>query len=1274
MHADKAIGRPLVRCALVVLGGLTSTLHLPAQESSASRDSMSRVRAEVLRGRITNDSARALVGALVRVTRGPDRFTRETRSDSAGRWTLTFDAGTGDYLVSVSATGWRTVRRRVQRQSDEGTLVADFELGADFAQLAEMRVIAPRPVRASNQVIPVFPEPGASERWAEDATARLLPPTAVGDLALLATTVPGLTVTSAGVAALGADPGSSLTTLNGLALGTTTLPRAARLDVRVSTTTFDPTRGGFAGANMDIRLGRGGGTSGSGRTLFLTLDPAALQATDALGRAAGAPRGTLRASLGQRGELLPHVVGYSAALDLTRSTGDAPSLSSVDPQLLRAAGVSPDSVAQLDVLTRAIGVPLAADGAPVTRQRNALTWLARVDDLRDSLDVRALTTYASLSRESAFALLPITAASTAGRRDDRTVGSQLLVQHYFGPGRRILNESRLGASGSWTTVRPTLALPGATVFVGATDDGGASVGGVTELAFGGGAALPRERRTWTLEAANEMFANAGGTRHRVKALAWARTDGLRDAATPDALGTFAFPTLADVAAGTPVLFKRTLRQPSRDAATWNGALALAHRWTPTRRVEVLYGARLEGSGALEAAARNPALESALGVRSGVAPTRLRLSPRVGFTWTYDRASDGRTIGVPKDFGGFYRVATGTLRGGIGEFRDLVRPDLLAIARAATGLAGSTERLECVGAATPAPDWRAFALDPSNIPTACADGSNSILGERTPAVMLLSPDWDVPRSWRASLEWSTGIGAWVARLSGLVSLDLSLPGIIDANFAGIERGVLGEEGGRPLFIPSAAIDVGSGAVSAAAARRTASYGRVDVLTSDLRGRSAQLTLSLAPDFLRDAVLPRPFYASGSWTLQWTRRQFRGFDGAGFGDPQATEWAPGPGDARHVVLAQAGIRTRRMGTMSLFTRAQSGLPFTPIVDGDVDGDGRGGDRAFVPDPARASDPVIASQLRALLDDGAPLARRCVQRWAGRVPGRNSCRGPWTVTLNAVWRTPALRLPGILGQRLQPALYAENVLGGLDRLVNGNALRGWGQPTALDPVLLVRRGFDATPGRERFRYAINSRFGDARAATVLARLPFRLTLDVSLDLGTASDEQRLRRALRPPRPRGGPPARAPALPTAETLANAYLQNTSNLFAEVLAASDSLLLTPPQLTALRRGDSVFTARVLALYRPLGTFLAGLPSGASERPADRRAALDSIATIEREYWPLFWTQPSEVVAILTPVQQRLLPWLAPLVDVPSARRGEARWFSGYAVQMLRERRPPGGS
>ncbi|HWJ38486.1 MAG TPA: hypothetical protein VNR86_06975, partial [Sphingomicrobium sp.] len=76
------------------------------------------------------------------------------------------------------------------------------------------------------------------------------------------------------------------------------------------------------------------------------------------------------------------------------------------------------------------------------------------------------------------------------------------------------------------------------------------------------------------------------------------------------------------------------------------------------------------------------------------------------------------------------------------------------------------------------------------------------------------------------------------------------------------------------------------------------------------------------------------------------------------------APNASDARHVVVLSGGFATNHIGTLTMFARFQSGLPFTPLVSGDVNGDGRGGDRAFIPNPATTTDAVLAGGITSLL----------------------------------------------------------------------------------------------------------------------------------------------------------------------------------------------------------------------------------------------------------------------------------------------------------------------
>ncbi|MFI5256767.1 MAG: carboxypeptidase-like regulatory domain-containing protein [Gemmatimonadales bacterium] len=1196
---------------------------------------------ETIRGRVTDDSSHALV-ATVMVTRGPDRLTEKTQTDSAGNYTVRFEQGTGDYLVYVAAPGFKAARRRVQRQESEHEFVANFVLARDLTLLDAVKVTAVKPVRASNAVRPQQLEPGSSEKW-NDGVYGAVSPTEAGDLNAIAGSMSNVTMGPNGPSILGSGAESNLNTLNGMGLPGGSIPRAARTETRVTGATFDPTRGGFAGANIDVRLGPGNRFYQE-RSGFLTLDPPSLQFTDPAGRSLGARSGGVRGSAGADGELIRDALTYNVALDVARSASDPVTLLEMDANALASAGVSPDSVARLIALATPLGLPLSGQRVPADRQHDAVSWLGRFDDTRDTLSTRALTTFFGVTRDGALGFGPLAAPSASGERRERTYGGQLTLGTYVGVGRRILTETRLAASGVSTDVAPYRALPGASVIVRSDATGQSpDVGDVT---LGGGVYLPVSDRRWTAEGANETLWNAVGTRHRFKASLWGRLDGLRQEGIANELGSFSFNSIADLAAGNAASFSRTLTQPPRDGTVWNAAAALAHLYAPTRFFSILYGARLEADGFASAPARNPALDQALGVRSGAAPARLHLSPRFGFSYTYNRDRDNGSGTNQTNVGRFYRTTTGVIRGGIGEFRDLLRPGLLADASASTGLPGGTSVLSCVGSAVPAVDWTSFASDPSTIPTQCLDGSGP-LAERAPSVTLIDPKYDVPHSWRASLDWNTSVRSLLFRVAGLASYDLAQPGTLDANFAGVQRFTLAGEENRPVFVSADAIDPGSGALSPAEARRSSDFGRVATRVSDLRGYGGQLTFGISPDVFKFRGRGS-FYASLNYTLQSSRREFRGFDGAAFGDPREVEWAPGYNDARHVIVLSGGFSTPAVGAVTLFARAQSGLPFTPIIQGDVNGDGQGGDRAFVPNPATEPDPALADQMRSLLAGGSSTARACLEQYLGTVAARNGCRGPWTESLNIQWRPP---MPGRWNGRVRPSVYLQNVLGGVDQLVHGgNSLRGWGSPASPDPVLLVPRAFDA--GTQSFRYDVNPRFADTRPGRSLILNPFRIVVDFSFNLSTDFDLQELRRAVEPVRAAAGGWQRR----SADSLAAFYLSRTSDLHKLLLEQTDSLFLSRTQVAALRRADSVFSARVRELYVPLGEFLARGQGGAGT------AELDSVQATQKAYWKIFWQQPEIADSIVTPSQKELVPMFKSIVAIPQQDREHSQWQFGHPV------------
>lgn len=1196
---------------------------------------------EVIKGSIVDDSSHAIAGATIMVTRGPDRLTQQTTSDANGDYRTRFEQGTGDYLVYVTATGFKAARRRVQREGGGPELVANFSLTVDVTTLEAVKVSATRPARATNPITPTQLEPGSSEKW-NDGVNGAVAPTVAGDLNALAGTMSNVTLGPSGASILGSGAESNLNTLNGMGLNASSIPRAARTETRVTGATFDPTRGGFAGANVDVRLGPGS-RNFQRRNGFITLDPQAWQFSDAIGRALGAPSGGIRASVGADGELIRRALTYNIAMDVAKSSSDPATLLSANADALRIAGVSPDSVARLIAVSTPLGLPIATSGAPEARQHSGVSWLGRLDDTRDTMKTRALTSYVGFTRDGALGFGPLAAPSSAGERRERTLGAQLTLGSYVGAGKRTLTETRVAASGVRTEAEPYRDVPGANVLVRSSLSEGADV---TALTLGGGSFLATDDSRWTFEGANETIWNARGRRHRFKALAWGRADGLEQRGISNSLGTFTFNSIDDFAAGRPASFSRTLTQPSRSGKVWNAAAALAHQFTPSKFFSVLYGARFEADGFFDSPAKNSALERALGVTTGAAPLRIHLSPRAGFSYTYNKDKDNGSGTNQTPVGRYYRTTVGVIRGGIGEFRDMLRPGILADASAATGLPGGTSTLSCVGDAVPQVDWEKFMGSPEEIPTACEDGSGP-LAERAPSVTLIDPSYDVPRSWRASLDWSTNLPKQLLfRLGGLVSYDLKQPGILDANFAGLERMRLASEDNRPVFVSPLGIDPASGAVSAAESRISNDFGRVGSRVSDLRGYGGQLTFGLAPDVFKFRTHFN-IYTSASYTVQWTRREYRGFDGAAFGDPARKEWAPNTSDARHVLVLSGGFSHSKTGTLTFFSRIQSGLPYTPIVQGDVNGDGRSGDRAFIPDPARETDSQLASQMRALIDNSSGGAKDCLLANLGRVAPRNGCRGPWNQSLNIQWRPP---MPRKWGGRVIPNVYLQNVLAGLDQALHGSeSLRGWGSQIAPDATLLVPKGFDRDV--PRFKYDVNPRFGQSRVGRSIGRDPFRIVIDFSINLSTNFDLQQLRRAVEPVKSPRGWERRS-----ADSLASFYLSNTSSIHKALLDESDSLFLSGAQIKGLRSADSAYSERVRALYRPLGEFLARSNGAAS------KTELDSVKATQKKYWEVFWEQPEIAGAIVTPAQRQLMPFFERMLATPMEDRKHSQWQFGHPV------------
>jgi hypothetical protein len=1192
---------------------------------------------DTLTGRVTGTGGAPIAGAQVYVTRGPDRLVLRDTTDADGRWRLVFAPGTGDYLVFIASPPSPPFRKRVMRAANERSFVVDATLatpvvagapgaggapgapgaagaagqGPGVQQLAGVRVTAqvPRPSRTERNS--VAPSTGGNERIADGVTDAVAPGDQ-GNALATASTVPGVVIGSGGAAVLGASPDQSLVTLNGLANGGV-LPREASTRTRVASAAYDPSVGGFSGALVAVELQPGG--EYTTRRGSLTVDGPVLRSTTSLAEAYGLVPAALQASYGQEGMLREDRLFYTTAMQASRRSASQASLASADASVLARNGLAPaDASAIAGALGRA-GVPVGA--AAPDRIADALSFLGQFDLAPTSNHARRLTAQLNLAQSSGLALSPTALPSVAGDARDLSGALQFGSQAYVGRQKNRLNDFRASLSWARATRTPGTTLPGGVVRVPDLVQAGDPAAAVPSIPFGGLAAIEGTRDQWTAEVGDD-FTFDKGQRHRVRVHAWSRVDGVRDATLADARGTFAYNTLADFEAGRAAAFTRTLAQPERGGTAWNGAAALSHRWAPSRVFQLLYGARVEGNAFLGAPAANPALAQSLDLRTDVSPRALHVSPRAGFTWYLVRRNAGRSGTRGYGYASTIELPVGLLRGGVGEFRGIYRPGTIADADGATGRPEDVRRLACFGAAVPVADWDGYVTPGATFPGTCANGQGG-LADAAPPVVALSPDYRPARSWRASLGWNSRVEGWFDyRIDATYALNLDQPSSLDRNFAGTSVFALGAEGGRPVFVPVGAIDPLGGGVSPIASRRSADFGTVAERRSDLRGHARQVTVSVLPSL--PGRIGRRTFTSLAYTYANARSAARGFDGGTADDPRVVDWARTPFDVRHQVIAQLGTQLPLGISLQLFARVQSGLPFTPIVAGDVNGDGRGGDRAYL-----FADGAQGADLSPLLATASGRVRRCLARQLGAIAGRNSCEGPWTQSMSLRLTVPGRRIG--ISNRLDFGLQFANPLGAIDRLVNGRDAKGWGTDWTPDPVLLVPRGFDVA--QRRFRYDVNPQFGETRPARVTRPIdPWGITLDARVDFSTPRAVQQLRRQLAPGRD-GDPRPRL----TAPQLQERYVRSVGNLWVPVMQLSDTLLLTPGQVDSLRTLELAWRGQLDSLFGPLSAYLAELPAS-----YDGVAALAKVRAARADAWRLTHGWVPRMKAILTPVQFGILP------------------------------------
>jgi hypothetical protein len=167
------------------------------------------------------------------------------------------------------------------------------------------------------------------------------------------------------------------------------------------------------------------------------------------------------------------------------------------------------------------------------------------------------------------------------------------------------------------------------------------------------------------------------------------------------------------------------------------------------------------------------------------------------------------------------------------------------------------------------------------------------------------------------------------------------------------------------------------------------------------------------------------------------------------------------------------------------------------------------------------------------------------------------------------------------------------------------------------------------------VNPRFGSTRAAQQLARVPFRITLDFSFDLGVPLAKQQVSKLLNP-----GRHGHAGTRLSPDSMTARLKRQVPDVYTVVMQESDSLLITRDQLDSLKAAQVGYRVRIDSLWMATSTTLAAYGDD-----YDADAAMRLIDDATEQAWLIGRDQIPALKQILSPLQMRLAPWVVTTLE-----------------------------
>ncbi len=516
-----------------------------------------------------------------------------------------------------------------------------------------------------------------------------------------------------------------------------------------------------------------------------------------------------------------------------------------------------------------------------------------------------------------------------------------------------------------------------------------------------------------------------GSRHRLTLGTQNQFYRVRNLFGQNVLGNWTFGTLDSLAAGTPRQYQVSVPVTGDGAVRFRAANYSAYvqdEWTVSERLNVTLGVRVDVPTFRDRPPRNadPAVLNVLGIRTDEFPSGLpQWAPRVGFNW--DVTGDRRN----------------QLRGGAGYFTG--QPAYVWLANSFQNSGGVSGFASLTCNPGNAPRFTAAAV--STPPTACTNGLTARAGSD---INFVRGDVRFPQTGRVNLAYDRDLGgATVLTLEGLYTRTLN--NLFYANYALSDSlANLGAAGtgveGRVLY----------GLQPQAPLLRAAGRNNALGVTNQSRDFAYNLTAKLEKRFRAN------FGGSAAYTYSRARdvqsltsstagSQYR-FGRVYAGNQFDRSLTPSLFETPHRFLVNGSYTVRRTGTsVSAIYNGQSGVPFTYVSNGDLNGDNQTrNDPVYVPlgpsdprgpvfqafTPTGATQPVTAEAQSAAFEAFVNESD-CLRRARGTILQRNTCRTPWQNNIDVSLEQPIRTLRG------------QNFSLRVDAINFGNFLNGrWGR----------------------------------------------------------------------------------------------------------------------------------------------------------------------------------------------------------------------------------------